>query len=120
MPFRVFVSHSSSDREMLEWIKGQSGPGLELWLAEHHPQPGVALSRKVHTEIDRCDALIAFITEAGQASNYVQQEIGYAISARKLVIPVVATGIQSDKLAMLQGVEYIPFDFSAPETGRDA
>ena len=30
MGFKVFVSHSSEDREWVEWVKGQSGPGVEL------------------------------------------------------------------------------------------
>jgi nucleoside 2-deoxyribosyltransferase len=120
MTFTVFVSHSSADREVLEAIKGQCGPGVELWLAEHDPKPGVRVSEKVHAAIDRSDAVIAFITPAGHSSSYVHQEIGYAIAAKKLVIPVVGTDIRRDQLAMLQGVEFIPFDFNAPSEGKDA
>ena len=120
MAYRVFVSHASKDRKWVEWIKGRAGPGVELWLAEHDPHPGTHLPTKVQQEIDRSHAVMVFITEAAQASPYVQQEIGWALKAKKPVIPVVQKGITGDDLAMLQGAEYVEFDFSDPETGRDA
>jgi hypothetical protein len=119
MTYRVFVSHASKDRAWLEWIKGRAGPGVELWLAEHDPQPGTNLPTKVQ-RVDRSQAVMVFITEAAQASPYVQQEIGWALKAKKPVIPVVQIGISSNELAMLQGAEYVEFHFNDPEKGRDA
>ncbi len=102
----------------VEWIKGQTGPGVELWLAEHDVRPGTHLPSKVQGELDSCHAVLVFITEASQASPYVQQEIGWALKAKKPIIPVVQQGITGDQLAMLQGVEYIAFGFQNPEQGR--
>lgn len=118
MAYRVFVSHSSRDRDWVEWIKGQVGPGVLLYLAEHDPQPGQHLPSKVTQEIDRSDAVLVFLTENSRASSFVHQEVGYAVRAKKLVIPVVQPGLPSDVLAMLAGVEYIEFDFQAPNEGR--
>jgi hypothetical protein len=47
-------------------------------------------------------------------SAYVHQEIGCALAREKLVIPLVQPGIGEDQLAMLDGVEYIEFDFDSP------
>ena len=104
----------------MEWVKGQAGPGVDLWLAEHDPQPGQHLPTKVQQQIERCHAVMVFITEAAQASPFVQQEIGWALRAKKPIIPVVQEGISGNDLAMLQGVEYIAFDFDNPEAGKDA
>lgn len=49
---------------------------------------------------------------------YVHQEIGWALKGKKLIIPLVQPGIPTDRLAMLQGVEYIPFDFQNPQAGH--
>lgn len=120
MTYIVFVSHANKDRAVVEWIKGQVGPGVELRLSEHDPQPGQHLPTKVQKALNGSHAVLVFITEAAQASAYVNQEIGWALRAKKPIIPVVQKGITGDELAMLQGVEYIEFDFTNPEAGRDA
>jgi hypothetical protein len=43
----------------------------------------------------------------------VRQEIGAAMAARKLVVPIVQEGIDV-KMAGLAGLEYIPVDFASP------
>lgn len=119
MSYRVFVSHSSKDHAIAETIKGQTGPGVELYLAEHDHQPGHRLAAKIQSEIDRCHAVLVLVTEASQASAYVHQEIGYAIKAGKLVIPVLQQGISGQSLGLLEGTEYSTLDFTAPDLGRD-
>lgn len=117
--YRVFVSHASRDQEWMAWIKGHVGPGIELYLAEHDPRPGVDLSEKIRAEIDASDAVLVFVTDASQASAYVNQEIGYALHAKKPLVPLVQLGIPAEQLGMLGDVERIHFDFTRPEAGRD-
>lgn len=117
--YRVFVSHATRDQEWMEWIKGHVGPGIELYLAEHDPRPGTDLSEKIRAEIDASDAVLVFVTDASQASAYVNQEIGYALHAKKPLVPLVQVGIPAEQLGMLGAVERIHFDFTHPQTGRD-
>ena len=100
--------------------QGSDWPSVELWLAEHDPQPGVPVAEKVQQQLDASHAMFVFLTEASHSAPYVQQEIGWALKAKMPVLPVVQTGISGDQLAMLQGLEYIPFDFQHPEEGRTA
>lgn len=58
------------------------------------------------------------MSKKGATSPFVYQEIGYARKAKKLIIPLVEPGISSSQLAMLEGLEYIPFDFEDPRQGR--
>jgi hypothetical protein len=59
--------------------------------------------------------LVVLLTLHSQYSPYVQQEIGVAEGKGKLVIPMVQPGVDPRALAMLEGRQYIPFDFLKPQ-----
>jgi hypothetical protein len=61
---------------------------------------------------------VVLVTDNSVNSQYVHQEIGYARKAKKLIIPVVQRGVTGEQLGMLQGVEYIAFDFASPHEGH--
>jgi len=88
MALKVFISHSTADMdivyELYTWLWGE---GLEAYVAELYPAPGIPLPSKVAGAIDSCDCLIAFLTADGNRSEFVQQEIGYALGRRKFVVP---------------------------------
>jgi hypothetical protein len=117
----IFFSHSSRDRKWCEWLAADAAKfGVTAYLAEHDPQPGKQLAEKVKRNIGRCNALVVLLTENSVSSSYVQQEIGWALAKGKLVIPLFQSGIPSTELAMLQGVEYIEFDFHNPRPGKES
>lgn len=113
MAFKVFISHSVSDLSIVyqlkQWLELN---GIETYLAELYPQPGVALADKVASAIDQSDCVIVLITNAGGRSKWVNQEIGYAKAKGKLVIPVVERGESLG--GFVQGKEYVPFDRANP------
>jgi TIR domain len=92
--------------------------GIKPYLAEHDVRAGESLAEKVEAAIDASAAVVVMITDHSVNSQYVQQEIGYARKAKKLIIPIVQTGISGDQLGMLQGIEYISFDFDNPHEGH--
>ena len=107
----VFLSHSTADRSLVEWIAAQAGAmGISCYVAENDPQPGALLSSKVRMAIDRSDALLALLTEAGNSSKYVHQEIGAAVQTDKPVLALVDQCLGSETFAMLAGVEQIRFN----------
>lgn len=117
MSYKVFFSHSASDGAWAKWIAGQAQlVGIEVYLYEHDPQPGFPIAAKVQQQIRNSDALVVLLTPSGQAAPYVQQEIGYAEAAGRLIIPIVWPGVEQRSLAMLQGREYIAFDPKNPAT----
>jgi TIR domain len=120
MAYRVFVSHASKDREWIEWITQQAGSSITFYLAEHDLQLGKELAVKIQSQISKSHALIVFLTDATESAAFVHQEVGWAMKANKLVIPVVQEGIGEDQLGMLKGLEYLIFDFSRPEAGQRA
>ncbi len=116
MAYKIFISHSGADRQWVEQIDAiAKNSGIDTYLYEHDPQPGKSVAEKVKQAIRDADALVVLLTYNSQFSPYVQQEIGFAEAIRKLIIPLVQPGIQERSLAMLDGREYIPFDFYNPQ-----
>src|ERR1022692_2689103 len=94
---RFFLSHSMKDQAVVELLKQQiEALGVELYLAEHDPQPGRLLADKVSEAIGRSDAVVVLLTANGAAAPFVQE------------------GIDGNALAMLAGVERIEVDFTNP------
>lgn len=115
MGYSVFLSHSTSDKHWVEWIaQNAKAIGIDIYLAEHDPQPGTPIAEKVKLAIQKSDAVLVLLTSSSQLSSYVQQEIGFAEASRKPIIPLVQPSIPTRSLAMLEGREYIPFDFHNP------
>jgi hypothetical protein len=116
---QIFLSHNTRDRDWCEWLMAEAVKhGIKPYLAEHDQQAGGNLADKIEAAIDASAAVVVLITDNSVTAQYVQQEIGYARKAKKLIIPVVQTGITTEQLGMLQGVEYIPFDFENPHEGH--
>jgi hypothetical protein len=119
MLYNIFLSHSADDRRWVEWLRQHAAErlGITAYLFEHDPQPGTPVSAKIQAQIRGSDAVVVFLTANSQFSAYVQQEIGFAIASGKLILPIVQPGIDQKCLAMLGGLEHIPFDFGNPQTG---
>jgi hypothetical protein len=85
---------------------------IETYLAEAYPQPGTSLSGKISNAIDQSNCVIAVFTRDGVRSQWVNQEIGYAKKAAKIVIPIVEEGVPHN--GFVQGIEYVPFSRENP------
>lgn len=121
MSTTIFFSHSSRDHDWCQWLASEAlKVGVTAYLAEHDPRPGTDLAEKVKRNIRRCDAFVVLLTNNTANSSYVHQEVGYAVAQSKLVIPLVQPGVGEEQLAMLRGVEYIEFDFSEPQAGKES
>ena len=121
MPSQIFISHSSLDRTWVELLAVQARAlGIVPYLAEHDPRPGTLLSEKVRGAIRASEAVVVLLTTSSIESPYVHQEIGVALEQGKLVVPLVHPAVVGRSLAMLDGVEYILFDFDAPAVGASA
>ena len=79
MAYKIFLSHSGKDGAWIKYIAQRAAAiGVEAYLYEHDPQPGRSIAEKVKQAIAKTDALVVLLTRDGQASTYVQQEIGFA------------------------------------------
>jgi hypothetical protein len=107
----VFLSHHNSDLATCEWIKTSAAlASIDVYLYEHDHQPGASVSEKVLAEIRACDAFVVFWTQRSQMSQWVNQEIGTARGADKLIIPVVQRGVGLGGY-LTSDIEYVELDF---------
>jgi hypothetical protein len=115
MAFSVFISHSVSDLNVVYqfkyWLEVN---GIGVYVADSQPQLGVPLPAKISNGIKQSDCVIAILTQSGDRSAWVNQEIGYAKATSKLVIPVVEEGV--DLKGFMTGVEYVTFQSHDPAT----
>lgn len=121
MSLTVFISHCMSVED--EPIVREIGlrltrKGLTAYLAERDLQPGRPLSEKILARIEESDLVAVVWTRAGASSTYVNQEIGAAKAAGKLVVPIVEKGVRPG--AMLEGIERVEFERDKPETALES
>lgn len=116
MSFKVFLSYSSKDNNIANYIHSNAKLlGIDVLLAEKHFTPGVQLSQKVAYLISTSDCTIVLLTPNSQRSTYVQQEIGLSKAYNKLIIPIICPGFDETSLAVLEGVEYVKWDQNNPQ-----
>jgi hypothetical protein len=114
MTFNVFISHNSEDCESVRRAaKLLLEAGVKAYTYEQAPQPGIRVSGSIQETIDKCDALIALMSGVGSNFSRVQQEIGCAELAGKLIVPLVERSVDRKRLAMLRK-EYVAFDQKSP------
>ena len=115
MAYRVFVSHSSADAAAVRRIStALERIDVTVYAYEDDPKPGTLLADKIKKEISASDALVVLLTSRGSASAWVQQEIGLAEMAGKLVIPLVESDVDRRQLALLTGREHVSYDAADP------
>lgn len=116
MAYKVFISHSTRDRGLVISLANLlSNFGVEVYVASWYLTPGERIDEKVFEQIRRVDCVVALLTRNGIRANWVQQELGYALNARKQIIPLVEKGTDLRYLAALQGREYIEYDPFQPQ-----
>jgi hypothetical protein len=113
MAFNVFVSHSVRDLDVVYqfkyWLEVN---GIGVYVADAQPQYGTSVPTKIASAINQSDCIIAILTAYGNRSEWVNQEIGYAVRAGRLVIPIVEQGISLK--GFIAEVEYVTFQPNDP------
>ena len=116
MAYKVFLSHSARDKNLVMALARLLEKfGIELFVADWVLSPGKRLDQKVLGAIRGSDCMVVLLTPNGLRSNWVQQEIGIALQAGKLVIPIVERETDDRDLAALKGQEFIEYDPRQPE-----
>lgn len=87
--FRLFISHLTDDKESATNLKTcLKKYGVDCFVAH----VDIKVSRKWETEIENAlftmDALCAIITDKFIESNWCDQEVGFAMGQKKVVIPI--------------------------------
>lgn len=107
-PIRVFVSHSSKDRNMVvDLERAMRELRMRPFLAHRDIEAGWSWREAIRKEITKCDILVALVTPNFRESEYTDQEVGAAWGLEKPVLAVLAgKAAPTGFIADLQGARY--------------
>lgn len=87
--FKLFMSHITKDKVFVSEIKSALAKrGVDGFVAHEDIEPTKEWMDEIMKALDTCDALAAFITSEYHGSLWTDQEVGYCIRRRVLIIPV--------------------------------
>lgn len=79
---RVYISHSTDDRELLgELVKQLEAEGFDVFRDDQDIEPGENWAAKVAKAIESSQAMIVLLTENAASSPWVQHDIQYALTS---------------------------------------
>lgn len=107
-PIRVFVSHSSKDKEIAaRMAEAMRQMHMKPFLAHSHIEGGELWRETLRDEVEGCDMLVALVTPNFRKSEYTEQEVGAAWVLKKPVL-AVCTGdeVPTGFVAERQGLKY--------------
>lgn len=106
---KVFLSYPREDLWFAYKLhKMLSDVGIPVYLAELYPEPGVTLWEKIKNMILDSEVFVVLWTKHATNRAFVNQEIGAASVAGKVIIPIVEEGVETH--GALAGREYIRFN----------
>ena|SRR5689334_11356578 len=90
MSYKVFISYSTKDLLIVNHVRRLlTSASIEVYVADYSLPPGAAIGQEIIQAIRSCDLFILLWSHNSRASDWVQQEIGIATDAEKIIIPVV-------------------------------
>lgn len=103
---RVFISHSAEDSvlasvfiELVRCVFGIKQAQIRCTSVDGYRLPaGVNTDEQLRREVLECDLLVGILTDASIGSLYVSFEMGARWGARKAMLPLLAGGLQFDRL----------------------
>jgi hypothetical protein len=104
--FRLFASHINTDKKPLSDLKSAlEAYGIDTFVAHEDIQPTKEWQREIERALDTCDAALAFLTPEFHNSLWVDQEIGYCIIRRILVVPLRLGVVPYGLMGKYQGLQ---------------
>lgn len=87
----IFLSYAVEDRAYTEELayRLRNEAGIDVWWFEGRQEPGVPYMQELIRRIEHCLAVVVVLSPASAFSNGVIDEIGYARTINKRIIPVV-------------------------------
>lgn len=115
---QVFLAHADSDDAIAEQIRRSlMRYGLTTWVNNIDIQTGTIFQEAIQRGIEEADNVVYVISPASLKSEYCQQEIQYALSLNKRIIPVLARPIDADQMPPeLANIQYIDLTDNTIET----
>lgn len=104
-PFKVFISHATiEDGLLVNWIaEALDRLHIRAFVYERYQRGGQNRFEVIKSHIRICPYFLVVLTVDGIASQWVNQEIGYAVGVGKELIPIVEVDTYTGKLIQSRG-----------------
>ncbi len=87
--FRLFLGHVSAEKKFVSAVKKHlAGRGIDGFVAHEDIEPTRKWLDQIEVALETCDALAAILTEGFHESKWTDQEVGFCVNRRVLVVPV--------------------------------
>jgi hypothetical protein len=87
--FRLFISHTHALRGPAARLSDQLRPwGVDAFVAHDAIEPTRRWQEEIESALRTCDALAPFLSSDFVESRWCDQEVGFAVSRRVLIVPV--------------------------------
>jgi hypothetical protein len=120
---RVFVSHSSRDRQIVEErvIALLNRYGIQTWYSPDSIQGAQDWEHRIKQGLADCDWFLVVVSKNSIASKWVKAEVSLALKEREgKVLPVVIDDSNpTDLYLLLGGIHYVRFDKDWTGARRD-
>ena len=118
---QVFLSYSDKEREFMEKIaKTLMRESFTVWTNKTDIQTGTDFQAAINRGIEEADNLVFLMSPSSLASEYCQQELTYALSLNKRIIPLLIQPLDLDQIPQeLRNIQFIDFT-DKEEEGKES
>ena len=89
MSFEVFVSYSTSDRDIaLELVEDLEARGLKCWVAPRDVSGGSKFGEAILAALSETEVLLLVFSQHSNDSIHVQREVERALHLSKTIVPM--------------------------------
>ena len=95
--YQIFIAHSSEDDPLAYNVKNALSKIYEFrpYLAEDYKIPGENFKLRIQKAIQGSRCFIVLLTENGMKSQWVNQELGFAVAKKRKIIPITYSNCAS-------------------------
>jgi len=115
----VFLAYAEEDRAIAEQIrKCLWREGFTVWMNTTDIRAGAEFQKAINQGIEEADNLVFLLSAAAVRSPYCQQELEYALSLNKRIIPVLVEAMPPEQLPpKLRDLHYIDLPDKGDKAG---
>jgi CHASE2 domain-containing sensor protein len=112
---QVFLSHAEEDGALMEQLRRLLlRRGITVWTSHTDIQTGDVFEAAIQRGIEQADTIVCLVSPAAVRSRYCQQEVDYALSLNKRIIPLLLEAIDLEQIlpqvrSFAAAVQFIDF-----------
>ncbi|MEM7771421.1 MAG: toll/interleukin-1 receptor domain-containing protein [Cyanobacteria bacterium P01_A01_bin.37] len=106
---QVFIAHAEDDTAVMAKVRRSLWrEGITVWTSDTDIQTGEEFQQSIERGIEQADNLVYLLSPNAVQSAYCQQELDYALSLNKRIIPILVSPTEvTSQPSGLQGLQYI-------------